>query len=546
MNLIPLKNISIKIKILLLMIISVVAILLTSTYFTRKMIEKDAEANLQQDTSNVVREIDSAVTTDQSLTDLEVINEDLMDMMAIRTNIERIDLFSFSPDGKLLPLTSKVTAKVTAPHSQMVLSTDDLERVKKGQILSKAEQIGKVNYMNVIAPVHLNGNVFGLIEMKISLKEFDRLLHKERSQAFIIAILSVLLISGLFAVSMTRMIHRPIQNLLMAMSMVKAGDLTVSIVPRAQDELGKLTGSFNSMIQMIRQSVEANQVLLARIHSFNEELQEEIHRATEELQKRNDDLTRANRAIFQMQKQLVLSRELAAIGQLAATVAHELGTPLHSVSGHLQLLLTEGGLTEEARRRLSIMQSQVERLINSIQQLLNTTRPNNADFGWIDLNQVLEDLCVLFLPATISKQIIVVKEFDPDLPKIPGSHSQVQEVFLNLIDNAIDELPIGGTLTLRTSRTGPLQDSIRPPWTDLSDSDWVQVTIQDNSHGIPTDHLQKIFEPFFTTKGPGQGTGLGLPISQDIVRRHGGTITVESKLNEGSRFVVQLPLKKRG
>jgi signal transduction histidine kinase len=380
----------------------------------------------------------------------------------------------------------------------------------------------------------------------MSRKEFDRLHAKEQNQAFNITLLSVLLISGLFAVSMNRMIHRPIQALLKAMSKVKGGDLTVSIVPRAQDELGKLTDSFNSMIQMIRQSVEANQALLDRIHSFNEELQNKIDAATDELQKRNDELLRANRSIYQMQKQLVHSRELAAIGQLAATVAHELGTPLHSVFGHLQLLLDEGGLTEDARRRLSIMRSQVERLISSIQQLLNTTRFPETDFDWIELNVVLEDLCVLFSPETMAKRIAVVKEFDPNLPKLLASYSQMQGVFLNLIDNAIDELSDGGTLAIRTKRIAPPKDASRLVWEEAADADWVEVTVQDNGRGIPSDQFQKIFEPFYTSKDPEQGSGLGLSICRDIVQRHGGVITVESRLTEGSRFIVRLPVRKRG
>ncbi|MBI3597765.1 MAG: HAMP domain-containing protein [Nitrospirae bacterium] len=541
-NMSAFKNISIKTKILLLMILCVVSILLISTYFTQKMIEKDAEANLQKDAFNIVREIDSAMTTDQALTTLDVIDEDLLDMMAIRTNIERIDLLLFSPTGELLLFTSKMTVS----HSPFVLSLEDVERVKKGQFLSKAERIGNVNYVNVIAPVHLHDKVFGLIEMKMSRKEFDRLHAKEKNQAFIITLLSVLLISGLFAVSMNRMIHRPIENLLRAMSKVKEGDLSVSIVPAAPDELGRLTESFNSMIQTIKQTAEANQALMDRIHTFNEELQNKIDAATEELQKRNDELTRANRSIYQMQKQLVHSNELAAIGQLAATVAHELGTPLHSVFGHLQLLLDEGGLADDARRRLSIMRSQVERLINSIQQLLNTTRFPETDFDWIELNVVLEDLCVLFSPETMAKRIAVIKEFDPNLPKLLASHSQMQGVFLNLIDNAIDELSNGGTLVIRTKRIGPPLDSSGRSVEEALDADWVEVTVQDNGRGIPPDQLQKIFEPFYTSKDPGQGTGLGLSICRDMVQRHGGMITVESRLDEGSRFIVRLPVRKRG
>jgi signal transduction histidine kinase len=537
------KNISIKTKLLLLTITSVVAILFASNYFTQSMIEKNAEANLRQETENVVKEIDSAVATVyRNLTNIDEINEDLMDMITIHSDIERIDLYSFSPEGMLLPVTSKMSV----PHPPASLSQDDIDKVNMNQILYKPERIGKVNYVNVISPFHLKGRVIGLIQMKLSRKEYDRLQNEERSHAFVITLLSVLMIGGLFAVSMTRMIHRPIENLLKAMARVKAGDLTVSIFSETQDELGRLTQSFNSMIQTIKQTAEANQALLGRIHTFNEELQNKIDAATEELQTRNDELTRANRSIYQMQKQLLQSNELAAIGQLAATVAHELGTPLHSVFGHLQLLLVESGLSEDARRRLSIMQSQLERLINSIRQLLNTTRYPETDFDWIELNVILDDLCVLFSPETIAKQITVVKELDPNLPKLLASHSQMQGVFLNLIDNAIDELSGGGTLRIRTKRTTLPIDASFPAREEAAKTDWVEVTVQDNGRGIPPDQIQKIFEPFFTSKDPGQGSGLGLSICRDIVQRHGGTISVESRLTEGSRFIVRLPVRKRG
>jgi len=537
------KNISIKTKLLLLTITSVVAILFASNYFTQSMIEKNAEANLRQETENVVKEIDSAVATVyRNLTNIDEINEDLMDMITIHSDIERIDLYSFSPEGMLLPVTSKMSV----PHPPASLSQDDIDKVNMNQILYKPERIGKVNYVNVISPFHLKSRVIGLIQMKLSRKEYDRLQNEERSHAFVITLLSVLMIGGLFAVSMTRMIHRPIENLLKAMARVKAGDLTVSIFSETQDELGRLTQSFNSMIQTIKQTAEANQALLGRIHTFNEELQNKIDAATEELQTRNDELTRANRSIYQMQKQLLHSNELAAIGQLAATVAHELGTPLHSVFGHLQLLLVESGLSEDARRRLSIMQSQLERLINSIRQLLNTTRYPETDFDWIELNVILDDLCVLFSPETIAKQITVVKELDPNLPKLLASHSQMQGVFLNLIDNAIDELSGGGTLRIRTKRTTLPIDASFPAREEAAKTDWVEVTVQDNGRGIPPDQIQKIFEPFFTSKDPGQGSGLGLSICRDIVQRHGGTISVESRLTEGSRFIVRLPVRKRG
>lgn len=530
------KSISIKTKILVLMIGSVVSVLLASTYFTQKIIEKNSEATLQEEVFNIVREIDSEITTAQELTDLKILNEYLEDLMSIRPSVGRIDIFTFRPDGAIAPLVSKTTFAIP----QTPLSRKDIEQVKNDQVVWSIERVDKINYWNMVAPIHLKEGIFGILEVKISRKGFDSLLAKQRRQSFVITIVSVLLISLLLAVFMNRLIHRPIQDLLAAMSQAKEGDLTVSIRPAAKDELGRLIESFNIMIRKIKESSESNQLLLNRIHHFNEELQEKVHLATQELQDRNGELLRANQTLYRTQRKLGHSEKLAAVGQLATTVAHEVGTPLHSVSGHLQLLLEETEAPESARRRLAIMQSQVERVIQSIQHLLDTTRFREIQAGWIDLNRLLEDLCILVSPETLSKRIDLSKKFDSGLPKIFGDYNQIQELFLNLIDNALHALFPGGSLSISTSRITPPKQ-VHPPL-DFFSSEWVEVIIRDNGSGISPDALPIIFEPFFTTKARGEGTGLGLAICREIVHQHHGLLTVESQLNHGSQFKVQLPV----
>jgi len=532
----------IKIKVLILMIISVLSVLLISTYYTQKIIASDAEVNLQDDIIKIVKQIDSAVVTARELTDIKVIDENFEELMFIRPNIVRIDLFSIQNGGALKLLISKASALIKQTH----ITADNIEQVKNGRILSKIERIEGVNYVNVIAPVHLNERIFGLTEVKISRKDFDTLISKQRKQAFIIAIISVLSIMAIMLLSLNHLFHRPIQRLLWAMGRVKDGDLTVSVPPQAKDELGVLTVSFNEMIQKIKESTETNASLLKQVNSFNEELQHKIQIATKELQERNTELSEANQAIYKMQKQISHSNRLAAFGQLAANVAHELGTPLHSISGHLQLLMEEANLSEDMHRRLTIMQSQIDRLIKSILNLLDTTRPPETTFEWVDLTTLLEDLIILVLPETVSKQIEVNKEFQTRLPKVYGSSRQLQEIFLNLLDNAIDASPQGGVITLKTESVVSENNFQEPAGDSSHYKEWLHVIIKDRGRGILQDSIQHIFEPFYTTKTRGKGTGLGLAICQEIIHSYGGAIVVESKVDEGSTFTVKIPLAGAG
>lgn len=527
----------IKIKILILMIVSVLSVLLISTYYTQKIIANDAETTLQDEIIKIVKQIDSSVVTARELTNIAAIDENFQELMFIRSNIARIDLFVLQNNGALKLLISKTTV----PLKQTRIAAGDVDQIKMGRILSKTELIDGVNYVNVIAPVHLNERVFGLTEVKISRKDFDSIIAKHRKQAFIIAIISVLFIMAMMLLSLNHLIHRPIQRLLWAMGRVKDGDLSVSVTPRTKDEIGTLTDSFNEMVRKIKESTEVNSSLLNQVNSFNEELQKKIETATKEIQHRNEELVDANQAIYKMQKELGHSNRLAAFGQLAANVAHELGTPLHSVSGHLQLLMEETNLSETMRRRMVIMQSQVDRLVKSIQNLLDTTRPPDTSFERVDMNILLEELIILILPETVSKQIIVDKEFQHDLPKIYGSPRKLQEIFLNLLDNAIDASPQGSVITVKTKAVAS-EDGSQGPESTPSQTGWLHVIIKDTGRGIPQDSLQHIFEPFYTTKDRGQGTGLGLAICQDIIHSYHGIVMVESKVDEGSTFTVKIPL----
>lgn len=552
----------IKVKILLSIITTLVLILFVSTYYTHRVVERNYEAALREEAGRIVRQIEvkilsgrggdksktgawsfeemmylsSEITPDVEATKFKTLNETLEDMIYLSPHIIRLDIFSLRKDGTLAPFFSRIKESARL----VKLTPEDISLAKQGRMLLNYEEADNANYANVIAPVYFKGSVFGLTEIKISRQEFDNVLTAKRKTTFLFALAAFGLIAGVLVISINYMVNRPIQDLLSAISRVKEGNLSVTVTPAARDEIGRLTEHFNEMIGTIRRNSEEKEELVSRINRHNDELQSKIRQATVELLERNEELSYANQSIYNMQKKLGHSRRLAAVGQLAATVAHELGTPLHSVSGHLQLLMEEPALPGGMHRRLVIMQSQLERITHSIQNILNTTRPPEPRYDLVDSNKLLEDIIILVMPETISKQIRIEKDFQKNLPPVFGSRGRFEGAFLNLLDNAIDASSTGASISVST-RCCPAPAGRLAPGTDISQVSWVQVSFKDNGRGIPENYLKDIFEPFYTTKANGHGTGLGLAITREIIQSHQGFITVDSRINEGSTFTVFLP-----
>jgi two-component system, NtrC family, sensor kinase len=234
-------------------------------------------------------------------------------------------------------------------------------------------------------------------------------------------------------------------------------------------------------------------------------------------------------ARVQLEEQLQVSEKMASLGLLAAGVAHEVNTPLTGISSFTQMLL-EGADPEDPRTRLlEKIERQTFRAAKIVNGLLNLARqggPAGTERAPVDINAVICDvLALLEHPLEIGK-IKVRRDLLSPAPLVAGAEHKLQQVLLNLFLNARDAMPRGGWLTITTRVEG----------------DRAVVEVGDTGSGIPSEQLSRIYDPFFTTKSLGQGTGLGLSITYGIVREHEGTITVESTVGQGTRFVVSLPL----
>jgi len=264
---------------------------------------------------------------------------------------------------------------------------------------------------------------------------------------------------------------------------------------------------------------------------FNENLQSQVEAATNELATRNRELRDLNLQLYETQKQLTQAERLALVGQLTATFAHEVGSPLSAISTHLQMLLEDSVMEPRVRHRLELANNQIDRVCGIVENLLTTTRQASRHAP-VDLDEILCKVIHLMGPTLESRRIRLDFRNYGGPFLIEGDPDQLQQLFLNLMNNSLDAIHGAGTLAVEVCRQ---------PATEPYRLGYVQVDVRDSGVGISADRLDQIFEPFFTTKELGKGTGLGLAVSKEIVGQHKGRISVVSEVGKGTCFTVLLP-----
>lgn len=235
-----------------------------------------------------------------------------------------------------------------------------------------------------------------------------------------------------------------------------------------------------------------------------------------------------------VEERLIRSAKLAAVGEMAAGVAHELNNPLTTVTGFAELILDTIPKDAPEYEDMNLVLQEAHRARGVVRRLLDFSRQSEVLWMEVDINELLSTVLALVHHLALTSGVDVRVELWDELPLIRADRNQMQQVLLNLIHNAIQAMPGGGQLVLRTQ-------------VELVEEErWISIEVQDNGQGITADDLEKVFEPFFTTKPTGVGTGLGLSVSYGIVSDHGGYIDVESQPGEGAIFTVWLPVETAG
>jgi signal transduction histidine kinase len=260
------------------------------------------------------------------------------------------------------------------------------------------------------------------------------------------------------------------------------------------------------------------------------ELEEALKQYTVELE---DKVDKGTATAKKLEQQVLHSEKLAALGRLAAGVAHEIGNPLTSISTFAQLL-REMATDEFTQSSLDIINNHIQRITEIVRRMSTFSRADSLNIKFVQLNDVVNStLDLMRFDKRMKSTIEIGVSLDPGLPKTMIDEGQMSQVFINIILNALDAMPDGGKLTITTRHEKVYQGR-----------DDILIGFADTGVGISKDSLEKIFDPFYTTKEVGKGTGLGLSVSYNIVRRFKGDIKVESELGKGTVFTIILPVVK--
>lgn len=326
------------------------------------------------------------------------------------------------------------------------------------------------------------------------------------------------------------LISDPIEATVLAMEQLERGETGARVPVKRSDELGLIAARFNGMAVQLQRAGEERETLIREIRGLNTSLQDRIDAALSELQAKNAELAAMAERNALLREELGAQERLAVAGQLTATFAHEVGTPLNLVNGHLQLLEGRKDLPEKVRDRLGVIQAQIQRVSGIVRRMLDLTRRPQLHRKPQPFADLFEDLQHLWAPTLAVHGIAVAAQGPPDCC-LDVDRKQMEQLFLNLMNNAVDAMPGGGTVQL----------TARPAEESTPNGPWWELRFQDSGQGIPAELIGQVFRPMFTTKPEGKGTGLGLSICREIVRGHGGEIRIESTEGAGTTVVFTLP-----
>jgi len=413
---------------------------------------------------------------------------------------EAITLVATRPDGQSITFAS------VQPPSQGEIDLAIAAVAESATVVQENRQ-----EIRVASPVRHAGVPIGAVVVRTDLESLIALQQRAFGAIAGFAVLAVLVLVFLMDLLARPLIYEPIQALRKTIKSVAAGDLSARATVARHDEVGEVSQGLNDM--------------LAKMENFNDALQERVREATSELEARNSQLVESYQRVFRLREQLAGAEQMAAVGQTAANVAHQVGTPLNLISGYVQLLKEEIGDESPLAPRLAIIEEQVTKVTATVRTLLDRSRRMGPRVR-TTARDLLQRVCDAIRPNLDAAGIRLNVYLSPGPTEVVVDTTSLELALLNLMTNAVDAMPNGGSLAVRVM---PL-----PP-------DRVKVEISDSGHGIPPELLVRIFEPWVTTKKPGRGTGLGLAITRDVVTANGGSITVTSEVGRGTTFTIELP-----
>jgi len=391
-----------------------------------------------------------------------------------------------------------VGTRVSAPVRQAVL--------ERGEPWRDRAFVVDHWYITAYDPIRdLQGTVVGILYVGVLETGYAAIRNRVILSFFALATVGFLLIIGITYVMISNM-TRPIGEMVAATRNITAGRLDQEVRADAQGELALLADSFNTMLASLRQ-------MRGDLEEWGRTLEEKVRERTEQ--------------VTAMQVRVAQSERLASLGMLAAGVAHEVNNPLGGILALTALTLEDLPPDHPDRHNLEVVLRQTERCRDIVKGLLDFSRQSDATMEELQVNAVLDQTLALVGQQASFFNVELVRDWAPDLPPVTADRSQIQQVILNILMNAVQAMGERGTLTLTTRPSAGGRE--------------VEIQIADTGCGIPPDMIDRIFDPFFTAKQGSQGTGLGLAIAYGIVTRHRGHISVQSEVGHGTTFTIRLP-----
>jgi two-component system, NtrC family, sensor kinase len=496
-------GVSLRARLLLLAALSTAVVVGGTNYLLERIIEKAVEDEAVEAAAAAALGVGAELTERDELPSQAALDEILADFTRAVPALRGLTVLR--ADGGDVDVYASTDAR--APAGVRRLSREAITR--REPVVSDLLP-GPVRLVAV--PLERDHRSYGAVVVSISMEAVEHVRSQTRRTALIFAPLATLILTAFIGVLARRLVHRPLEEILDTMRRASTGDLQARAAQLRRDELGAVAGGLN--------------VMLARVGDFNAALQQEVDLATEQLRERNRQLEESAQRLFAARHELAKSEQLAVAGQMAASVAHQIGTPLNLISGYVQMILAELPPESSAAERLRTVQQQIARVTTIVQGLLDQARRLALSKRPVPPATLVESVCELARPALEARHIALTRAVPPGLPPVDVDEGQMEQVFLNLITNSIDAMPKGGTLQVAATATGVS----------------VEFTVMDTGDGIEDRDLPRVFDPLFTTKEPGHGTGLGLTIVREVLAAHGGTVSIESLPGLGTSVTVRVPV----
>jgi signal transduction histidine kinase len=422
-------------------------------------------------------------------------------LLSILKNQALADIILLDENGALLASTFP-----NAEDAREVIELTPSTIPEGEETYTKDVRLSKRTYQAAYTPVIIRQRSMGIMGNALPsnyVVNTEATSRNTFSLIFSLATLSVIIIGYILSQS----IARPILKLRSISKAVAEGDLNQRTGFKRSDEIGELAAVFDLMTYRLRKRTEQ----AARL--YQETLQ------------RNEELARINARLQETQQQLIQSEKLAAVGQLTAGIVHDVKNPLAVIKGISEEIQEDGGLEPEVSTQITTIRDNATRATRIVTDLLKFARQSTPVMKRQNIVETLRTSVRLTDFIARKAGVEVQLEVPEDTMMVTYDATQIEQVIVNLMQNAVQAMPDGGLLKLGLSRT----------------DNGVVISVEDTGVGIPEENLRRIFDPFFTTKPEGEGTGLGLSVSYGIVSRHRGLIDVKSTLGKGTAFTVELP-----